>query len=890
MIDIAGQITAALAGRYDIERELGAGGMATVYLATDVRHQRQVAVKVLHPDLSSMLGAERFLKEIQLTAGLQHPHILPLFDSGEAGGLVYYVMPFISGETLRARLEREHQLPIADAVRIAQDVAGALDYAHKRGIIHRDIKPENILLHDGRALVADFGIALAVEEARGPRMTQTGLAMGTPTYMAPEQAAGERVVDGRVDVFALGCVTYEMLSGEPPFSGPTMQAIVAKVLTSQPVPLQKVRNMVPDHVAAAVDQALQKLPADRQSTAEQFAQGLKEPGHTSGAVRSTGAGTRPSPLRTALPWVGGVLAGAIATYAALPMVGGGDPSPLNADSTSMVRFVITAPDSLELQAVCCGQLMSLTPDGRQLIVQARTLVRDSSQALPPYRLYRRDLRAVDFVLLPGTDSARSLSVSPDGTQIAFTSGTRLRRQAIAGGVTTDVATLPTGFVGGTTWIGNDKLAVNVGTTLYEYALSDGQRRTLLPADSADRQPTGVSWVAGHGLLFSYASLEYAAVVHWLPNGTTSPKRLMQGTTPRYVPAWKALLVNRLGTVLAYPFDPATGDTLGPGVRIADRNGLRSPILAHAEYAVADNGTLAFMRRTDGLITGWNPTGTIELQRDGNTRLLVFPANDLVYNSARFARDNRRFVVSGRGIDQSSTLFVYDVARDLAQRISGTEDATLVDWNATDDSVVYTIGRTGNVAIRAADGSGTFRALPPITNWRRIDAITVRDPWLVISGPPRNAMATADIAFVKRDEGGIPTPFAATNADETEPALSPDGKWLAYSSNETGTFEVYVSPFPDATSRTLVTSGGGRLPVWNGSGRTLSFTDLNGTFLAADFTPGRIPVVGKPRVIERRGFVRYFTVSPDGTNTLVISTTRLLQLQGVELVLNQRPPF
>ena len=204
-------LASALADRYRIERELGAGGMATVYLAHDLRHDRDVAIKVLHPDLGAALGGERFLSEIKTTARLQHPHILPLLDSGDADGLLYYVMPVVTGETLRARLDREHLLPIDDALRIAREIGDALEHAHRIGVIHRDIKPENILLHDGQAIVADFGIALAVQSAGGARMTQTGLSLGTPQYMSPEQAMGERTIDARSDIYALGAVTYEML-------------------------------------------------------------------------------------------------------------------------------------------------------------------------------------------------------------------------------------------------------------------------------------------------------------------------------------------------------------------------------------------------------------------------------------------------------------------------------------------------------------------------------------------------------------------------------------------------------------------------------------------------------------------------------------------------------
>src|SRR5512134_1827334 len=252
MTDPVAALRQALAGRYVIERELGQGGMATVYLAQDVRHDRRVALKVVRPDLAAILGGERFLAEIKTTANLQHPHILSLFDSGESGGLVWYVMPFVDGESLRDRLRREKQLPVEEAVRIAREVADA----HEHGIVHRDIKPENILLHGGHALVADFGIALAASRGEGSsRMTETGMSLGTPQYMAPEQAMGEREIGPRADVYALGCVLYEMLVGEPPFTGPTAQAIVAKVMTAEAPSPAAVRRTVPPEVDAAVMQA-----------------------------------------------------------------------------------------------------------------------------------------------------------------------------------------------------------------------------------------------------------------------------------------------------------------------------------------------------------------------------------------------------------------------------------------------------------------------------------------------------------------------------------------------------------------------------------------------------------------------------------------------------------
>ncbi len=275
MNDLFTHVQAALAGGYAIERELGRGGMATVYLAQDLKHRRPVAIKVLAPELAAALGRERFLREIETAARLTHPHILPLHDSGEADGFLYYVMPYVEGESLRDRLNREGQLPIEDAVTITGEVATALSYAHSRDVVHRDVKPENILLSEGQAIVADFGIAGAIDAAGGGKLTRTGLVLGTPAYMSPEQGAGERALDGRSDVYSLGCLLYEMLAGEPPFTGPTAQAIIAKRFTD-PVPsVRRLRETVSVPMDQAIVKALARAPADRFATPHQFAEALR---------------------------------------------------------------------------------------------------------------------------------------------------------------------------------------------------------------------------------------------------------------------------------------------------------------------------------------------------------------------------------------------------------------------------------------------------------------------------------------------------------------------------------------------------------------------------------------------------------------------------------------
>jgi len=397
------RLSAALTDRYRIERELGAGGMATVFLAHDLRHDRKVAIKVLRPELAAVSGAERFLSEINTTANLQHPHILPLFDSGAADSFLFYVLPYIEGEALRERMEREKHLPINDAVRIATEVASALDYAHRHGVIHRDIKPENILLHDGQALVADFGIALALHTVGKTRMTESGMSLGTPHYMSPEQSMGEREITSRSDIYALGCVTYEMLAGEPPFTGPTAQAIVAKVMTETPRPLLSQRHTIPPYVEDAVLTALEKLPADRFNTTAEFSAMLNGKAAPSANLRSTSARRA---VRTKTRVQLGLALGVVAMFAFIAGFGSGRRPlpPLQIGRTVQV----TSDPGLEVQP-------ALSPDGRSVAYAGGTS--------GGTRIYVRPVaggRAIP-VSDDSTDSEDQPRWSPDGSRILFLS-------------------------------------------------------------------------------------------------------------------------------------------------------------------------------------------------------------------------------------------------------------------------------------------------------------------------------------------------------------------------------------------------------------------------------------------------------------------------------------
>ena len=352
MTDPFAALNATLEGRYTVEREIGAGGMATVYLAEDHKHRRKVALKVLKPELAAVVGGDRFLAEIETTANLQHPNILPLFDSGSSQGVLFYVMPFVEGESLRDRLDSAGQLPVDDAVRIVTAVATALGHAHRQGVVHRDIKPANILLQDGQPVVADFGISIAIGAAGGSRLTETGLSMGTPYYMSPEQATGDQTVGPSSDIYALACVLYEALIGEPPYPGPTAQAVLGKIISGEGVAPTKHRSAVPPNVDAAIRKSLERLPADRFASAQDFAKALGEPSFRYGEAGVAAAGSGPW-KRVAIAAL--AAAGVLATTLGVSLLRPDPPLPVS-------RYAVGLPQGHDIGQFI-GSTLAVSPDG-----------------------------------------------------------------------------------------------------------------------------------------------------------------------------------------------------------------------------------------------------------------------------------------------------------------------------------------------------------------------------------------------------------------------------------------------------------------------------------------------------------------------------------------------
>src|SRR6476646_4283418 len=544
--------------------------MATVYLAEDLKHRRNVAIKVLRPELAAVIGSERFLREIQTIATLQHPHILGLIDSGEVNGTAYYVMPFVDGESLRDRLRREKQLPVGDAVRLATEVAAALDYAHRHGVIHRDIKPENILLHDGRALVADFGIALAVSTAGGGgRMTETGMSLGTPYYMSPEQAMGERAITGRSDVYALGAVTYEMLVGEPPFTGPTAQAIVAKVMSADPAGLSAQRRSVPPALEDAVLTALSKLPADRFASAAEFAAALK--GDAAGTVTAR----RPAAARArARPWLVPLL-GAVAAFAAAAAVVLGLRL-ARRPSAPVARFSLDIPDLRVNFTGFYGISLAIARDGSRMAFVTRVGENVTR-------------------LRPGTEGADAPFFSPDGRWLGFFAGGKLYKVAVAGGTPVLVADKAQFALPSALWLADGRIVYSGADFKMMAVDADGGNPvTLVPAPKSGGLRYPAALLDDRVLILTRCGNTCAGpVLVAFDVRTQAEDTILAGVTEgALLPDGTLVAVRGDGTVLAAPFDARRHRLTRSPTPVL--TGVQVEIGVIPEFAVADDGTLVYL--------------------------------------------------------------------------------------------------------------------------------------------------------------------------------------------------------------------------------------------------------------------------------------------------------
>jgi eukaryotic-like serine/threonine-protein kinase len=795
----AERLADALKERYRIERELGQGGMATVFLAEDVRHHRNVAIKVLHPELSAVLGSERFLKEIELTANLQHPHILPLFDSGVADGLLYYVMPYVEGETLRGRLERERQLPLADAIRIASDVADALDYAHRQHVIHRDIKPENILLLDGRPVVADFGIALAVEQAAGTRMTQTGMSLGTPQYMAPEQAMGDKSVDHRVDIYALGAVTFEMLAGEPPFVGPTPQAIVARVITERPRSLTAIRETVPPEVDAAVYSALQKLPADRPASAREFARALNEtpkPFEFVPAERITSGSLAVGAVLTALLF-------GLAGYAIGYRTGDfdiGSPPPS--------RLAMMVPNLGGTGIASLHRQIAMTPDGSAVVYVTQS---EGGWNAVAYQ----SLDSESPTIIPGSRGLIDPLISPDGRQILGWSalpatGTfRNVSLPIKGGTPTE---LPAD-------IHVERADVRRDGTIFFTARLSGALRKLKPGENRSVEVGKI----GNGMLFQQLlSDERRAFIIRAPLGTSAgPAVILDVETGKATPlvegqvveirhaAGHVAYVTNDGSLWAAPFDEKRGTLKTAAVKIG--TGVSLTGSGVAQFAMADNGNIAYIPE--------EPRWLALVDKDGKLRYATNDRHN--FHSPRFSPDGTR-ISTDFSTSSGRDVWILSLTRGTMSRATFDGDGHDATWTPDSQFITYTSFIKGGIFRTKPGGGATKDSLLSTQGVGYTGEWLPNGRQLVTTLTDVKPRSASDIGII---DGGGRGPLRPIIADEFQtmyPAVSPDGRWLAFVSDQSGSQEVYVRPLEGPGDDVQVSVSGGTEPVWSRDGRELFY--------------------------------------------------------------------
>jgi len=818
---VPGRLAAALADRYTIERELGAGGMATVYLAQDLKHDRKVALKVLRPELAAVLGADRFVQEIKTTAALQHPHILPLFDSGTAGGstdeastaqplnrstaqFLYYVMPYIEGETLRDKLDRETQLSIEEAVRITTEVADALDYAHRHGVIHRDIKPENILLHDGRPMVADFGIALAVSAAAGGRMTETGMSLGTPHYMSPEQATAEKDLTNRSDVYSLGSVLYEMLTGEPPHLGNSAQAIIMKIVTEDAEPVTKLRKSVPPNVAAAVAKSLERLPADRFDSAKSFAEALTNPTFV-GAVASAGpvALAVPSFRRSALlPWS---LVGALAVVIAV--LGGLTLKRPPTATGDVVRAILELPRGTAL----AYPSIALSRDGTRIVVAGEEAGRN--------RLFQRQLDQLNFKAVPGTEDGNRQFLSPDGAWVAFGAGERrMLKVPIEGGPAVEVA--PSSFAGGD-WVNDGTIVYTPDyvSGLWKVSAAGGTPERITTPDSA-RGELAHWWPqvlpdGEHVLFTAFSTPIERARIEVVSLKTGERKVVLEGgVSGRYVRAGYMLFA-RNEALFAMPFDLRRLAVTGQPVPVIEDVALQSED-GRAGFAVSDNGTLAY-------ITASSFTADLELvwvTRSGSVSApITAPAR---FDNPALSPSGRQVAIAIAPPGETRDVWVLDLVRGTRTPItSGAANDFAPLFTPDGRRIIYESERpVFDLYEREADASAPATPLLVTPHDKSPGSITPDGSTLLFD----HNLLPNQLWAVELADSGTPRPLLTSDGGNLRlPRVAPNGRWLAYVSDESGRREVYQSPYPDVTrSRRQVSVDGGDDPYWTRGGRELVY--------------------------------------------------------------------
>ncbi len=863
MSKILENLTDALADRYSLEREVGTGGMATVYLARDLKHNRPVALKVLRPELAAVLGGARFLTEITTTANLQHPHILPLFDSGEADGFLYYVMPFVEGETLRERLDREHQLPVAEAVSLAAAVASALDYAHRNEVIHRDIKPENILLHDGNPLVADFGIALAVSAAGGARMTETGLSLGTPHYMSPEQASADRDLDSRTDVYALACVLYEMLTGGPPHTGPTSQAILIRILTEEARSVTSERKSVPPNVGAAVAKGLERLPADRFESAAEFGRALEDEGftyvtsgqstgpHGSGSTHGGGAGPGNKHWLADVRFQVAIVALLIAAVLfSLDLLPGGDAVEAGRLAIPVTRFEV------ELGDVELPSDLALSPDGSALV-----FVSQVPGGVP--QLYIRTSDDVAIRAIPETENASDPEFSPDGDWIAFVANhVELKRIPTQGGVPLTITSLQP-VISAPSWTPDGSILFAGQDGIYKVELGRGEPVSVLATSLfSSRLPRMLP--GGTTLLYNHqATTSTDPEIRWLNLTSGEVKALTPGRDARYIDAGYLIFATLDGSMVAAPFDPDRGEITGSSTPIMD--GVAVEISTDEgegfHFALAKTGTAVY---ATGRANSLDET-LVTLDLKGNETPIsgLLPGN---YSAPRFDPTGRYLAFELEG-----SLWIRDLVLGSQDQLHESPSYNPV-WSRDGSRIAYGYSSPSTsrsrIFIRDFDLGSPATALVESTKFVAASSWTPDDSRLLFTEFEGQDASGAEVWTTNTDPPGSREVFLRADGwDEGFASLSPDGRWAAYESDEDGSKAIYVMEFPEPSGRIRVSTGGGLGARWSTDGRRIFYRSGDTTKVANVRTAPSFEVLSDEALFN--GPYTGIDPHPDGTQLVAI---------------------
>ncbi len=800
--------------------------MATVFLAHDEKHDREVAIKILHADVAAALGAERFLHEIKVTANLQHPHILGLIDSGliSEGGLKgrpYYVMPYVAGESLKERLDRERQLPVADAVRIATEVASALDYAHRHGVIHRDIKPANVLIHDGSAMVADFGIALAAWQAAGKRLTEPGVSLGTPAYMSPEQATGERNLTPASDIYSLGAVTYEMLSGEPPFTGGTTRAVVARLMTEEPRPLATVRRQVPAHVAMAVSRALEKTPADRFASAHEFAEALNNPA----LMASTRSMATPGGWSTWLKPVTYGVGAVIALLLATAIWGWMRPATVR----EVLRYDLTF-DSTESIAPGASYVtrLAISPDGSRWAYIGG----------PRSQLLIRSRDQLDATPVPATEGATSPFFSPDGQQVGVLTEGSIHLISLSGGAPITINDERLG-VAGASWSRDGFIYVDGSGVPASILKIEAKPRAVAKAFTALDTASGEidhTWPEvlpnGKGVLFTVTRTAnntsdigrtYYIAVADIPSGR---HRILVNDAKfaRYAGAGQLVYVTTGRTLMVVPFDQESMKITGQPTALVE--GMRLGSFGSADLAISSTGTLVY-----GTAEGEGKPEFAWVTRGGKSQSLDSTWLGFFHNPAISPDGSRLAAV--QTLDGGSSIWIKQLDRGAPVRLTLEIDGSDPTWTPDGRSVTFASFADGVPVLFTQRADGSAKAALQLSEKRGAAGPRwSRDgKWLVFTTFMRTP-GSGDILGIRPGTDTLPVSLVATRFTETSPDLSPDGRWLAYTSDESGREEVYVVPFTDTgAAKWLVSTRGGTEPVWSHSGKELFYRDGDANLVA-----------------------------------------------------------